>query len=176
MKPYSFALAICAVACFAAGAFAQQIATTSDGRKVTLHSDGTWKYVSESAVTLKLEAGIVYQIGGPEPVARTTFYLLDSFPLEEMDKLPPAKSVTTDFIARCGSAPESARELIAKHIVYKLTTGFDGKGELSGIKPGRYWIFGGSTLRRGCALWIQPVDLTRSQTVTLDQSSMVNQQ
>jgi hypothetical protein len=64
-------------------------ATTKDGRKVILMSDGTWKYGNSPAnegvdnspnkadATLSLETGIIYQSGEVIPVARTTFYLLD---------------------------------------------------------------------------------------------------
>jgi len=64
-------------------------ATTADGKKVILLSDGTWKYGSSSGnvkgkktaakadATLSLETGIIYENGEIIPVARTTFYLLD---------------------------------------------------------------------------------------------------
>jgi hypothetical protein len=64
-------------------------ATTREGKKVILLSDGTWKYsnlpseakvkspVAKADATLSLETGIIYQSGEVIPVARTTFYLLD---------------------------------------------------------------------------------------------------
>lgn len=155
----------------------QQLATTADGKKVILNPDGTWKYAdlssTPSGTTLRIEAGLIYKTGGPEPVARVTFYLLDAFPLDELDRLPPAKSVSTEFIATCGAEPEIAREIVGRHVIYKLTTGFDGKAELAGIKPGRYWFFGGTRTRRGCALWSHPVDMTKDQSLTLDQHNAV---
>jgi hypothetical protein len=62
-----------------------EIVRTSDGRSVVLKADGTWAYVPDPAVavpnaasmgTLSLETGIVYQMGGPQPVARERFRLL----------------------------------------------------------------------------------------------------
>ncbi len=64
-------------------------ATTVDGKKVVLLSNGTWKYdnspskvetkaaVPKVDATLSLETGIIYRSGEVMPVARTTFYLLD---------------------------------------------------------------------------------------------------
>jgi hypothetical protein len=85
--------AICALFLLSAAAYAQTIATTTDGRKVILNSDGAWKYADNAAssVTLKIEAGIVYKTGGPQPVARTTFYLLDGNPMPEIEKRPPSR-------------------------------------------------------------------------------------
>jgi hypothetical protein len=73
-----------------------QPATTEDGRKVVLKSNGTWKYADDSKSgvaasakatpdvaqgTLALEVGLVFNSGDVKPVARTDFFLLDkSFP------------------------------------------------------------------------------------------------
>jgi hypothetical protein len=67
-----------------------QTATTTDGRKVILKSDGTWEYADDAATepsapappvkqtgVLALEAGLVYKSGDVKPVARTEFHLLD---------------------------------------------------------------------------------------------------
>lgn len=67
-----------------------QTATTADGRKVVLKSDGTWEYANDAAAertapaepakengVLSLEAGLVYRSGDVKPVARTEFHLLD---------------------------------------------------------------------------------------------------
>lgn len=169
-----FSLLIWALALLSCSAYAQQPVTaaiTTDGKKVLLNADGTWKYAeAPSGTTLRIEAGLVYKTGGPEPVARVTFYLLDTFPLDELDK----RGVATEFIATCGAEPESANELVGRHVVYKVITGFDGKAELTSIKPGRYWLFGGARTRRGCALWSHPLDLTKDQNVTLDQHNAVS--
>lgn len=171
MKPIQIVLSICLLAITA---HAQQTATTTEGRKVILNADGTWKYAEAPAsggVTLKLEAGLVYKTGGPQPVARTTFYLLDTFPLDELDK----KGLSTEFIATCGAESPAARDIVAQRVRYEFTTGFDGRGEPAGIKPGRYWLFGAARTRRagGCALWLTPVDLTKNQSLILDQNNAV---
>jgi hypothetical protein len=125
-----------------------------------------------AGVTLKLEAGIVYKLGGPQPVARATFYLLDRFPAQELAELPAAKvEAAHEYLFSCGQRPDTARQVIGKHVVYQLTTGFDGKAELANIKPGRYVLLGGSPTRGGCAFWTLEVDLSKDQAVVLDQSN-----
>lgn len=73
-----------------AEAVTTQTATTEDGRRVILSSNGTWRYADEGASSsnvkapsgrknsvLAVEAGLVYKSGDVKPVARTEFYLLD---------------------------------------------------------------------------------------------------
>lgn len=77
-----------------------QTATTKEGRTVLLKSDGTWEYSSDPVApsqpepspapspiaaaapspelaVLSIEAAVVYNVGGAQPVARTDFALLD---------------------------------------------------------------------------------------------------
>jgi hypothetical protein len=70
-----------------------QTATTEDGRKVILRSDGTWIYADAGVVggtqtaksaavgrqnaDLSFDTGLVFKSGDVKPVARATFYLLD---------------------------------------------------------------------------------------------------
>ena len=71
----------------------------------------------------------------------------------------------------CGSNMPEAMAMIEKNTRYSVTTGFDGKAELADIKHGKYWIFGTTKTRRGCAFWLHEIDLTKSQSVTLDQNN-----
>jgi len=164
------------------GAQAQTKATTEDGRKVVLNADGSWKYAEDSpSVTLKIEAGIVYSYGGTQPVARTTFGLLDADPTPEIKKAPLSKmgrefrldvnNGWEEMLFRCGSTMPEAMAVIESHIRYRMTTGFDGKGEFTGVKPGKYWVFGATRLREGCAFWLLDIDLTKSASLTLDQNN-----
>ncbi len=68
-----------------ATAKADEIVQTRDGRSVVLKANGTWTYVASAGVastaaaatgTLALETGIVYMMGGAQPVARQQFRLL----------------------------------------------------------------------------------------------------
>ncbi len=61
---------------------ADEVVKTREGRTVVLKADGTWAYGADAALTstssgtLALEAGIVYMMGGAQPVARQHFRLL----------------------------------------------------------------------------------------------------
>lgn len=70
-----------------------EMATSDSGKRIELHSDGTWKYAAAASTTTKspttsrpatsrttilsLEAGLVFQSGDIKPVARTEFHILD---------------------------------------------------------------------------------------------------
>lgn len=172
-----FSLSICFLCLCAIAAQAQQIATTSDGKKVVLNTDGTWKYAEASpTVTLKVEAGLIYK-DGPQPVARTPFVLLDTNPTPELMKLPRDGSLggLTQLSVSCrhNDYPE-APAIVRKYVRYTFTTGFDGKGELGEIKPGKYWLAGVAPTRSaGCVLWLMEIDLTKNQNLTLDQNNAV---
>lgn len=178
-----FSLLLCAVIalCGAAHAQTQQTATTNDGKRVTLNADGTWKYTEASpVVSLKIEAGLVYKSGGPQPIARTTFALLDADPLPDLAKTPPTAdsrgifdNAAEEIVMRCNHEMPDAMAIIRKYTRYTITTGFDGRAELAGVKPGKYWVFGRSETRRraGCASWLVEVDLTKDQSLVLDQNN-----
>ena len=84
-----------------------QTATTEDGRKVILKSNGTWQYdAQDSSVadttgttsrpkgkansTLSFDTGLVFKSGDVKPMARTTFYLLD----DSVENIMKAADVT----------------------------------------------------------------------------------
>jgi len=174
--------AICLLILFTFAAHAQQTATTSDGKKVLLHSDGTWKYAEAlSGVTLKVEAGLVYTTG-PVPVARVPFTLLDTDPTPELVALPRTPAGYWGGIAQLSFSclPNdypAAPAIVRKYVRYTLTTGFDGKAELSDIKPGKYWLVGVAVKApAGCVLWLMEVDLTKNQSLILDQNNAVKPQ
>lgn len=57
----------------------EQVATTKDGRKVILKSDGTWRYVDHptgeksATANLSFDTGVVFKSGDVKPIARATF-------------------------------------------------------------------------------------------------------
>jgi hypothetical protein len=164
----------------ASAAHAQQTATTADGKKVVLNTDGTWKYAdAPSGVTLRIETGLVYRNGDVKPVARSPFALLALDPRPELMRLPPAGELKLDGLGQLGqkcwrdSYPE-APAIIRKHTRYTFTTGFDGKGEIRDIAPGKYWLFGQALGGNICLMWIMEVDLTKDQSLTIDQNNAIN--
>lgn len=105
-----------------------QNATTEDGRKALLKSDGTWQYMNNEVVlpkpsvieksSLKFETGLVLRSGDVKPISRKTFFLLDkSFASimidEDHTELIANKKLTSDedvyalFLMTFGESVES---------------------------------------------------------------------
>jgi len=157
----------------------QTKATTEDGRKVILNADGSWKYAESSpSVTLKIEAALVYVGGNVRPVARRPFALLAADPTPELMRLPRAGEHNLNGVQQLAqncwkdSYPD-APAIIRNHTRYTFTTGFDGKAELRDIAPGKYWIFGQTPASDRCVMWIMEVDMTKDQSLTLDQLNAI---
>src|SRR5262245_6464331 len=170
-------LFVCLVLLCPIAASAQATATTPDGKKVILKSDGTWKYAegssSKETVTLKIEVGIVYETGQALPAARAPFALLDADPKPELMALPLQTDSKFNGIqqlsATCRNVFPEARDVVRKHSKYTFTLGFDGKAEVRSIEPGKYWLFGITMASGVCVMWLKEVDLTSDQNLVLDQ-------
>jgi hypothetical protein len=179
------------------------MATTDDGKRVELQSDGTWKYSSQPAPTptpdarptgpitsiLSLEAGLVFQSGDIKPVARTEFHLLD----ESLTKIlrdagvqpRPGDRDTSDrgIVFSYGLArkfggdqnlPVGVQEAVTKHIVATTTTGFDGKAKFNAVPQGTYYVFAMASTPKGFVIWNVKVELSSAEAaVTLDQNNAV---
>lgn len=176
-------LSVCILMLCAIAAQGQTKATTEDGRKVILNTDGTWKYAEVSpSIALKIEAGLVYNDGGSKPVARTNFALLDADPMPEITKLPPSEiarrysmdvnNAKEEFLIQCGFGMPEAMAVIGRHTRYTMTTGFDGKGEFTDVKPDKYWLFGAIKIGEQRAFWLVAVDLNKDQNMILDNSNI----
>jgi len=171
-----FSLLVCIVILCPIAAFAQQTAMTPDGKKVLLKSDGTWKYAEgKEGVTLRIEAGLVYQNGKALPAARTPFALLDSDPTPELMRLPRITEYKFNGLQQlaqtCKTDNPEAQAIVRKLSRYTFTAGFDGKAELGSIQPGKYWLFGLATSTERCVMWLMEIDLTKDQSLTLDQNN-----
>lgn len=116
--------------------------------------------------TLAVEAAILYKMGGPQPIARVEFSLLD----KSLDQiLSEAGGVPDDnkgmvsmygFSLKYSSMePRFQRFLqiglpaVKSHTVAIATTDFSGKTEFTNIKPGTYWITAYTSTRGGFAIW-----------------------
>jgi hypothetical protein len=172
-------------------------ATTDDGRAVILRSDGTWendpnprpKATPTPAPqltngTVSLQAGIVYKQGGPQPVARVKFALLDqslqsilqqaNFSYRRASNLSLIDQYA--FAVRYGSDNQSAFEAvtkaIAEHTKATVTTDFNGNAEFDPVLVGIYYVVAVTETRGGFAVWDFKVDVhTGKNQVTLDQNN-----
>lgn len=138
---------------------------------------------------LNVEAAVIYRSGEVVPVARTTFALLDDdlvTILREAGVRPTAstsriytdygKAIMADigFSARYGSLPDYQKfssdlaAAVRSHVKYTFQTDFSGKASLTGVLPGKYYLFGIGSTRKSGVVWNLAIDTTTTSNVTLD--------
>lgn len=173
-----------------------QTATTDDGRKAILKSNGTWEYKKEDSLstkaksTLSFDTGIVFRTGDIKPVARTKFYLLDKdlvSILSGFSHRHPQTGITEVvtslmgiYISYCSSENSNewpdrnmrVWERLTPHVVQKVTTDFSGKATFKQIPPGKYYLIGCTSMMRSTIVWNLEVDLSSGNNdLTLDQNN-----
>jgi hypothetical protein len=109
---------------------------------------------SASVGNLEIEAQIVYQIGGPQPVARETFYLYDvdpatlNIPGAEKSRHSIATWITSFNMGGSSFGPSKDVEAVTKpHIVKTVKTDFQGKAVFNDLTPRDYWLVGKAETR-----------------------------
>jgi hypothetical protein len=176
-----------------------QMATTDDGKRIELRSDGTWKYIdsaptapanrvtSTRTTILSIEAGLVFKSGDIKPVARTEFHLLDeslSKILRDAGLQPRAGDTDASDhgvifsygLARKYGAdsnfPAAVQEAVSKHVIQTTTSGFDGKGKFNPVPQGTYYVFAMASTPKGFVIWNVKVELNSAEvSITLDQNN-----
>lgn len=148
---------------------------------------------------LQIEAKVIYNMGGPQPVARANFYLIDVDPLTIRADDPVVKNsrggkdltdaelvsgatfllfakvlqedkVTDDNAKQFLGIVEAGRSLWGPHLVKETRTDFDGKATFADLKPGSYWLLGMTETRKGFCLWDLNVEINRGENkLLLDQ-------
>ena len=136
-----------------------------------------------SKTTLKFEAGLIYTVGGNQPVSRTTFYLLDKSVEQILSETGAAKKTPSlsyldnyawalEFAAlgRNSDLAIKGPSSIKSHIVYTSTTDFKGKGVFENVKS--YWIYCLTKTRKAHVIWNLPVEIKDGgNKVLLDQNN-----
>ena len=131
--------------------------------------------------TLSIEAGIIYKMGGNQPVSRTEFMLLDQsletilneagIPARDTGVLS-SYAFAMLYPSQFPGVGERAQAAIKQHAVQTVSTDFSGKAQFTDIKPGSYFIMGLSSTRKGFAIWNLPVEVKAGQnSVFLDQNN-----
>lgn len=135
----------------------------------------------QQSTTLSIEAGIIYKMGGNQPVARTEFMLLDQS-LETVLREGGVSEGRTGVLSTYAFAvkyPEQfpgvaarAAQAIKSHLVSSVSTDFAGKAQFTDLKPGSYYLAGLSSTRKGFAIWNVPVEVKAGQnSLFLDQNN-----
>lgn len=149
------------------------------------------------SASLNLEAQIVYTMGGPQPVARQDFYLLDVDPFlvkqekqntssrEEMIyalsvinwnmfveqvKLSAEREIPLD--KKLIPMVSNSQVFLAPHIVQTVQTDFQGRAVFEKLRPGEYWLMGIAETRSSAAFWNYKVTVNPGENkVLLDQNN-----
>lgn len=137
--------------------------------------------------TIKLEAQVDYKMGGPQPVAQTTFYLFNSEltaiskgerekgaagnkeALESLDDLimlqfemPSIRSASTvEYDIK------KAMPLLQPYLVQTQETDFKGVATFSNVPPGDYRLLGVTETRGGYAFWMYKTTVKAGDNVVL---------
>ena len=178
-----------------------QTATTDDGQKVLLKSNGTWQFVNKKSAstkdkgTLSIETGLVFKSGDSKPVSRTTFYLLDNrFPQilidgsiknAEGEIIQDKTNAYVSFVLGSSMKINSrtdqplyldfydrAWSLIKPHVLQSVVTGFDGKAVFKPMPTGHYYIMGYYEVSKSKVFWDVEVNISSGDNhLTLDQNN-----
>ena len=152
---------------------------------------------------LSIEAGIVYVMGGVQPVARSVFYMVDVDPniFSERKIEHPAQNFVVEYFIFLSAYPllesaiiggdhmdntqrEKTNELLRHseknvkelnpHIVQMATTDFQGRATFKPVIPGVYYIIGTYEARGGNIYWDIPVQIeTGENSVMIDANNAI---
>lgn len=180
--------------------FAQQIATTEDGKKVLLRNDNTWEYIEKSSnnsQALLVQAGVVFQSGEVIPISRTAFYLFEEDAIKTLftkdTKVAAIADATSNgnkfillglkddhlptYLSLLGrqNFPKfqaSVASIISDKAKYKVITDFKGNASFDDLKSGNYYLFGFSNVRNNLLMWNVEIKIPEQKTIILDQNNM----
>lgn len=135
----------------------------------------------QPSTILSIEAGIIYKMGGNQPVARTEFMLLDQS-LEAVLReggvsegrtgVLSTYAFTVKYPGQFPGVAAAAQRAIKAHLVSSVSTDFAGKAQFTDLKPGSYYLVGLSSTRKGFAIWNLAVEVKAGQnSVFLDQNN-----
>ena len=132
---------------------------------------------TKQTATITIKAAIVYKMGGPHPVARTTFYLSREDLLSTTKKDIGLLGLQANYDSQVGQVGNDGRHAlnlgreVEAAAIGAMTTDFEGNAKFAPVPSGVYYIIGVTETRSGVAIWNVRVDLTDSTTVILDQNN-----
>lgn len=128
-----------------------------------------------STGTLQIEVQIVYNVGGPQPAARDTFFLFNVDPTEL--PIPNARHGDASSAALQITFPYRRADIdavIKPHVVQTVVTDFKGQATFENLKPGDYWLVGSTKTRSDDAYWLYKVSIKAGENkVQLSQDNAV---
>lgn len=161
----------------------ESITIDLDGNKITIKlSDISILRFGDVPITvetktlktnLAIEAALIYNYGGVQPVASETFYLLDEsaetiLSNAKMQKFSSGLSFLDNYAFALQGAGLTtqytnyalkATAAIKSHIALEFSTDLSGKVVVDSPKTGKFWIFGIVKTRGGHAIWDYPITI-----------------
>jgi len=128
---------------------------------------------------IQIKVAIIYTVGGPQPVAREDFYLLDKDAAEIWKEagmeqravglclrfLPIVKPLGRVDSLKC-------HEALKAHMKATVTTDFNGEATFLNVLEGTYYIYGMGTLRTDkVAVWNHKASTNDKGPVFLDNNN-----
>lgn len=125
---------------------------------------------------IQIKVAIIYTIGGPQPVARETFFLLD----KDADEIWKEAGMETRAMRLCLLLLPIARpagyldqlkchSTLQPHIKNTVTTDFNGTATFLNVPEGTYYIYGmGETRGDKIAVWNHKTSTSDQGPVFLD--------
>ncbi len=128
----------------------------------------------ESRKNVTVKAGIVYRIGGVQPVARTTFYLSKDDLLTLSQKTGKNLKIgvlgaMADIDVQLKGRATTFEELVKPNAISSMTTDFEGTGKFENVPTGTYYLIGITQTRSGVAIW--NVKVNAGDNIILDQNN-----
>lgn len=139
------------------------------------------------AGTLEIEAAIVYSLGGPQPVAAETFYLMTR-DVAEIIKQVGIRGANEEelfsnlVLVRSLGSREGYKSVVTnfdqqvkRFSAYSVTTDFTGKARFTGLPVGqKFYLFGTTQTRSGHCVWNQEIVVAQGTTrLRLSQNNAV---
>jgi hypothetical protein len=138
--------------------FALSAATVSNAQKKRKVPKAKKAAVSQKG-NLSIEAGIIFDSGQVNPVARAEFYLLKASAEEVIQASSNGQTalenITLDLnfpIFKSGGVSR-AMTAIEPYIVSSIITSFQGKATFQPVKTGNYYLFGFTKAGKSAVVW-----------------------
>jgi hypothetical protein len=126
-------------------------------------------------LSIKIKAAIVYKMGGPQPVARTTFYLTKESLVSLARKAGKDERIgvigaMVNWESQIYGNSKTFDNFVKPAAITSVTTDFEGNATFKNVADGTYYLIGVTQTRSGVAIWNMPVTPS-DETILVDQNN-----
>jgi hypothetical protein len=127
---------------------------------------------------LSIEAGIIFDSGQVNPVARAGFFLLNADAEEVIQRSSNGQTALKDltlditFPGLKSGGVSRAMTAIEPHIVSSTITNFQGKATFQPVKTGNYYLFGFTKAGKSAVVWNLQISIKNgTNSIILDNNN-----